>query len=89
MPLWKSNKTEGYFYRMAFMEYDTPPNSLKDSNVNPKLKTMEEEVVEVRSLVRNILRVRKVCGSSEMRTRTSDKWINYSYRFAQTKQQVG
>jgi hypothetical protein len=33
---------------------DTPPSSLMDSIVSPKMKTMEEEGVEACSLVRNI-----------------------------------
>jgi len=37
-------------------DYDTPPHLLKYSNVNPKVKTMEEEV-GVHSLTRNTLRV--------------------------------
>jgi hypothetical protein len=31
------------------------PNSLKDSNVSPKLKTTEKLGVEARSLIRSIL----------------------------------
>jgi hypothetical protein len=34
-------------------------------------------------------RGKRVCWSSEMQTRMSDKWVNYSYQFAQIKQQVG
>jgi hypothetical protein len=33
--------------------FDAPPNSLKNSNASPKMKTMEEGV-EVRFFVRNI-----------------------------------
>jgi hypothetical protein len=33
--------------------------------------------------------VRVAFWSSEMRTRMSDKWVNYSYGPAQTKQQIG
>ncbi len=32
---------------------DTPPSSLMDSNVSPKVKTMEGEGVEARSLARS------------------------------------
>ncbi len=39
MPLQKSSKKEKYFCRVAFMEYDAPSNSLKDSNVSRKMKT--------------------------------------------------
>jgi len=39
---------------------DTPPNSLKDSNVSLKMKTTET-IVEVTFLVRNISKVKKVC----------------------------
>ncbi len=34
-------------------------------------------------------RVRGVCWSSKIGIRMSDKWVNYSYGLAQTKQQVG
>jgi hypothetical protein len=67
---------------------DAPLNSLKDSNASPKVETLEEGV-EVHSLIRSTSRVREACQSSTMGTRTSDKWVNYSYRPAQTKQQVG
>jgi len=36
---------------------DTPPHSLKDSNVNPKVETMEEKGVGVHSLVCSISEV--------------------------------
>jgi hypothetical protein len=32
---------------------------------------------------------RRACCNTEMRTRTNDKWVNYSHGLAQTKQQVG
>jgi hypothetical protein len=67
---------------------DTPPNSLKDSNVSPKVKTTKEGI-GAHSLTRNTSRVRRVCWSYEIGIRTSDKCVNYSYQFAQTKQQVG
>jgi hypothetical protein len=38
-----------------------PPNSLKNSNVILKLKTIEEEGIGVQSLARNITGVRRVC----------------------------
>ncbi len=60
------------------MEYDAPPNSLKDSNANPKMKTMEG--VAICSLTHNISRVKGLCESSRMKTRTSDKQINFSYQ---------
>jgi hypothetical protein len=37
--------------------FEALPHSLKDSNVNPKMETMEEEGVGVCSLVHNTLRV--------------------------------
>jgi hypothetical protein len=43
--LWKALK--------KFIVFDTPPNSLKDSKVNLKVKTTKEEVVGVCSLVCN------------------------------------
>jgi hypothetical protein len=38
--------------------FDAPPNSLKDLNVNPKMKTMEEKGVTVGSLICSTLKVR-------------------------------
>ncbi len=67
---------------------DTPPNSLKDSNVNLKMKTMKKGAT-ICSFVRSTSRVRRVCWSFEMGNKTSGKWVNYSYGYAQTKQQVG
>jgi hypothetical protein len=52
---------------------DAPPNSLKDSNVNPKVKIMEAKRVRVRSLIHNTLGVKGACWSSTMGTRMSDK----------------
>jgi hypothetical protein len=37
--------------------FETIPHSLKDSNVNSKMETMEEKRVGVRSLVRNTSKV--------------------------------
>jgi len=67
---------------------DAPPNSVKDSNVSSKMKTLEKGV-GVCCIVHNTSRVRRVCWSFEMGIRTSDKLINYSCGFAQTKEQVG
>jgi hypothetical protein len=53
------------------------PNSLKDSNASPKMKTTKEEGVEVRSLAYNISKVRGVCWNSGMGIRMNDKWVNY------------
>jgi hypothetical protein len=36
-----------------------PPNSLKDSNMNSKMKIMKEKRIGVRFLIRNILGVKK------------------------------
>jgi hypothetical protein len=69
MPLQKFSEKERYFCR--FMEYDAPPNSLKDSNVSPKMKTTKG--VGICSLPHNILGVRRLCGSSGMRIKMSDK----------------
>jgi len=40
---------------------DAPPNSLKDSNACPKVKTLKEKGVGVCSLNCNISRVRRAC----------------------------
>jgi hypothetical protein len=70
----------------SFAVFDTPPNSLKDSNASLKVKTLKEEKVRVRSLIRNTLGVRGACYNSEMGTRMSEKQVNYSYGPTQTKQ---
>jgi hypothetical protein len=69
------------------LKNDTLPNCLKYSNVNPNVKTTKEGV-GVCSLAHNISGVKGACRSSEMGIKMSDKWVNYSYGFAQTKQQV-
>jgi hypothetical protein len=56
-----------------------PPNSLKDSNVSSKVKTMKENGIRVRSLIHNTSWVIGACWNFEMGTRTSDKQVNYSY----------
>jgi hypothetical protein len=52
-------------------------NSLKDSNANPKMKTMKEGI-RARSLAHNTSKVRGACWSFRMGTRVSDKHVNYS-----------
>jgi hypothetical protein len=91
---WLKNMMGCFWFSLNFpplitIGVDTPPNSSKDSNASPKLKTMEEEGIGAHSLAYNIYRVRKVCWSSRIGIRTNDKHVNYSYQFAQTKQQVG
>jgi hypothetical protein len=54
------------------MELDAPPNSLKDSNIGPKVKTTKEKKVGVHSLVRKTFGVKRACWSYEMGTRMSD-----------------
>jgi hypothetical protein len=61
---------------------------LKDSNANLKMKTTEEGIM-VCSFVCSILKVRRACWNSEMGIGTNEKWVNYLYGSAQTKQQVG
>jgi len=51
---------------------NAPPNSLKDSNANPKVKTMKEEGLGVCSLILNTSGVKRACWSSEMKTKMSD-----------------
>jgi len=38
------------------------------------------------SLVRSTSGVKRVCWSSGMRIKISDKWVNYSHKLAQPKQ---
>ncbi len=63
---------------------DAPPNFLKDSNASPKVKTVEEKGVEIRSLTCNTSGVKGACQSSGMGSRKSDKQVNYSHELAQT-----
>jgi hypothetical protein len=58
---------------------DTPPNSWKDSNVNPKVKITKGKGVGAHFLIRRTFGVRRVFWSSMMRIRKSDKRVNYSY----------
>jgi hypothetical protein len=46
--------------QVFIMVFDAPPNFLKDPNVNSKVKTTEEKV-EVCSLTRSTLGVRRAC----------------------------
>jgi hypothetical protein len=61
--------------------FDAPPNSLENSNVNPKVK-ISKEGVGVRSLAHNILGVKGAYWNFEMGIITSDKRVNYSYQSA-------
>jgi hypothetical protein len=62
---------------------------MKDSNANPKVKTTKEEKNRARYFVCSTFRIKGVCWSSGMGIKTSDKHVDYSYQFTQTKQQVG
>jgi hypothetical protein len=57
-------------------QIDAPPNFLKDSNVNLKVKTTEEEKVGIRSLVCSTPRIKGTCWSSKMGSKMSDKQVN-------------
>jgi hypothetical protein len=70
------------------MSFDAPQNSLKDSNVSPKMK-ITEEGVGTHSLTRRTLVVRGACWSFGMGIRKNGKHVNYSYQYTQTKQQIG
>jgi len=67
---------------------DAPPKSLKDPNVNMKVKTSKEGI-GVRSLAHITSKVKKPCWNFGMRTKISDKWVNYLHGPTQIKQQVG
>jgi hypothetical protein len=69
---------------ICYFNINTPPNSLKDSNVSSKMKATKEGI-GVHSLVHNTSRVRRACWSSGMGSMMNDKWVNYSYGTAQTK----
>jgi hypothetical protein len=60
------------------LDIDAPPKSFKYSNVNPKVKTMEEGI-GVRSLVCSILGVKKVCWNFKMGMKMNDRRVNYSH----------
>ncbi len=50
---------------------DTPPNSLKDSNANLKVKTTDKKEVVIHSLIHNTSGVKRVCWSFGMKTTLS------------------
>jgi hypothetical protein len=50
------------------------------------MKTIEGKGVAAHSLICNTSKVKGVWGSFKMGTRKSDKCVNYSYQYAQTKQ---
>jgi len=52
---WKANVL------LSIHANDTPPNSLKDSNANPKVETIEEKGVWVYSLAPSTLGVKGAC----------------------------
>ncbi len=64
--------------------FDAPANSLKDSNASLNVKTMEEGV-GLLSLIYSTSGVTWACWNSGVGTRTSDKWVNYSYGPTQIK----
>jgi hypothetical protein len=55
------------------------PNSLRDSNVSPKLKTTEEQGVGARSLARSTMRGRGACWSSGMGLARIDKFYSLTW----------
>jgi hypothetical protein len=59
---------------------NAPPNSLKDSNANPKVKKTKEKEVGVGFLTHNISGLRRVSLNYRMGTKNSDKRINYSHK---------
>jgi hypothetical protein len=52
--------TKHYKLNGKIFNIDAPPNSLKDSNASPKVKTMKK-IVGVCSLIHNTSRVKGVC----------------------------
>jgi hypothetical protein len=52
------------------------------------VKTTKKRI-DAHPLIHNIFEVKWMCWSFGIENRMSDKWVNYSYGFAQTKQQVG
>jgi hypothetical protein len=67
---------------------DALSHSLQDSNASLKVNTIEEEGVEVCSLVRSISGLKRACQNFGMKAKMSDKWVNHSHELTQTKQQV-
>jgi hypothetical protein len=66
-------------------KWDTPLNSLKDSNANPEMKKNKIKKINAHFLVHNTFGVKKACWSFGMGTKTSDKRVNYWYQFAQNQ----
>jgi hypothetical protein len=60
-PLWVHHQARGYACANGGMHNDAPPNSLKDSNANLNVKTMEEEKIGAHSIICSIYGVRGAC----------------------------
>ncbi len=73
----KSFICDGSIFKMVVG--DTPSNSLEDSNVSLKMKTIKEKGIGICSLTHSTLRVKGMCWSFKMGIRTNDKQVNYSY----------
>ncbi len=54
---------------------DAPPKSLKDSNINPKVKTLEEERIGICSLACNTSRLKEACQNSRMGIKMTSRSI--------------
>ncbi len=69
----------GLGINIACMVTDTPPNSLMDSIVSPKVENSERIMSWVTLPGSQHLGGRRVCWISRMGTRKSDKQVNYSH----------
>jgi hypothetical protein len=67
---------------------DAFPSSLIYSNVSPRWTQRKNEELGCAHGSQHF-GGRRACWNSEIGTRKSDKQVNYSHKFAQTKQQVG
>jgi hypothetical protein len=67
-----------------------PQNSLIDSNASPKVKIMKEEGIGVCSFICSTLEVEGCARAPKWGLGSmNDNQVNYSYKYAQIKQQVG
>jgi len=69
----------------ASVNVNAPPHTLKDSNVNSKVKTTKARIGGMFPSLQHF-ESRGACCSSGMGTKTNDKWVNYSHEHTHPKQ---
>jgi hypothetical protein len=70
------------FWGIINKSNDTPPSSLMDSTMSPKVKTTKGKGIKAHSLARSISSVENVCWSFGMGISKIDKQVTYSHKLA-------